>query len=410
MPTTTPMSRNERVYAKVQTASGAFEAVTGSNYMRHIKAALTPTVAMIKRRDKTGTRTQTAGIAGRKSGRWSLEQSLVANGTVATKPDHDPLFAAIMGQAAAVTTAGTVSIVSSTNATPSVVTATSHGLGSAGAIVCGTIASHATNTNLNGSWAVQIVDANSFTVLGSEANGAGSGGTFQKGSVKYALADTIPLLSIYAYKTDASTCSQRAGLDCVASEAAFNLGQDAAEWSCSGENKWVLESDLWSIADSTQKGGLASYPAEPVSPTSNGGLIPGFTGRAVLNGTTYAQIRSATISIRTGNALIRDRFGSYFSGDAIGEERQVMTSLSVYDDDSAAMTALRTLGQNKTGADCVYNVGTVAGSTFIFVVRGVQFATLESDDNAPRFSNTIGESIATGSSVTAKDELAIWVV
>lgn len=69
------------------------------------------------------------------------------------------------------------SITSSTNATPIVVTSTSHGLLTGDFVV---ISNHNTNTNANGWWQITKITDNTFSLDNSVGNGTGSGGYFRK--------------------------------------------------------------------------------------------------------------------------------------------------------------------------------------------------------------------------------------
>src|SRR3972149_419032 len=64
----------------------------------------------------------------------------------------------------------TKNIVSSTNATPIVVTITAHGYSNTDTLV---ITGHTTNTNANGTWEIANVAANTFELVGSTGNGTG---------------------------------------------------------------------------------------------------------------------------------------------------------------------------------------------------------------------------------------------
>lgn len=61
-------------------------------------------------------------------------------------------------------------IVSSTNATPIVVTITTHGFTTGSSIK---ISGHTINTNANGTWIITVIDNNSFSLNGSAGNGIG---------------------------------------------------------------------------------------------------------------------------------------------------------------------------------------------------------------------------------------------
>ncbi len=99
------LSRLERVYMALQGAGSDTDFATpaslgNSNYVRHIKATAKNNVAVLLRRDKTGTRTPTVGVKGREYGTWSYEGSLAPSGVNGTQPDFDPLMQSLFGQAA----------------------------------------------------------------------------------------------------------------------------------------------------------------------------------------------------------------------------------------------------------------------------------------------------------------------
>jgi hypothetical protein len=102
------LSRNERIYLQTEASFGVIPnstgtaTVAGGDACRHTKCVLTPEAAKLKRPDKTGSRSQTAGARGRKAGRWSLEMALAGNGAAGVLPDCDPLLVALFGKAGTV--------------------------------------------------------------------------------------------------------------------------------------------------------------------------------------------------------------------------------------------------------------------------------------------------------------------
>jgi len=107
-------SRNERLYLQKETTYGQIAntsgtaTLAGSNCCRHTKVVLKPNVALLKRRDKTGTRTATQGTPGRKNAMaCSVEMDLAANGAPGVVPDCDPILCAIFGVANGTISAGT---------------------------------------------------------------------------------------------------------------------------------------------------------------------------------------------------------------------------------------------------------------------------------------------------------------
>jgi hypothetical protein len=402
-----------RLYLQIQSAFGTIPnssgtaTVAASNACKHISFDSQNSVASLVRRDRTGTRTATQAASGRRHSSWNGEWSWSPNGTQAVVPDVDPVLQATFGQAATTTAVGTSAAGASTAATPSVLTVTGHGLGSAGVYVGITLSGH--STSLNGPWVAQIVDANSLTLIGSTSSmGGGTGGTIQKGCVKYALSDNIMSFVAYQFRQP-STINQRVSFGNVVSRATFNFGADVAEFTAEGEGLWTLETDLFSGADTYQKGGLTAMPSEPASPVTNGPLVAGFTGKAILNGGQIAEMRTSSITINTGNQAIKDLFGSYYPDSAEGDERNIELAFSMYEADTTAQQTLRQYGVSKTAFDVVLQLGTVSGATLLALLRGVQIDPHTMDGGQRRFVNNL-RGRAYGSGYGTKDEVTFFIV
>jgi len=95
------MSRQERAFMQLQAGgvrvipnSSGTATVGNGDAVRHIKLAMQNTPALLRRRDKTGTRSTTVGVVGRTGASWSFESSLVSG---VIPPDLDPLLQSIFG-------------------------------------------------------------------------------------------------------------------------------------------------------------------------------------------------------------------------------------------------------------------------------------------------------------------------
>src|SRR5437016_4713717 len=74
--------------------------------------------------------------------------------------------------------AATVAVTAASNATPSVITSAAHCLSNGDMV---TIAAVGGNTNANGNWLIIVLDANTFSLVGSSGNGAYTArGPFQR--------------------------------------------------------------------------------------------------------------------------------------------------------------------------------------------------------------------------------------
>lgn len=350
------LTRLERIYLQTQADyntipnSSGTATLAGANACRIIKAMLDNEVSTIKRMDKTGRRSPTAGVPGRKFGKWSVEMSLAPNGTGGVKPDCDPIIQGFMGAAGAATTA---------------------------------------------------TAGNGFPTGTTVADAAAA--------YKYTLSENIIPFLMWSFRQP-STISQRVAFGCGVNTATLQMGQDgAATWNASGEAKWVLHSKLFSGSTTEQKGGLTAFPSEPGSPVTNGGIITGFTGKAIVNGVALANLRTASVTVAPGNAPVKDTFGSFHPTELEGDERKVSTQFSIYEDDSTAHRDLEDVSHSKTRIDAVYQIGTVPGSTVVIVLKGIQLVA-PSREEERRYITTFPESEVTGSSDGAGDEITLWFV
>jgi hypothetical protein len=406
------LSRNERIYLQKQTDprvipnTGGTATVAVANYLQFKQASLNPQVALLQRPDKTGTRSATRGVLGRKAGSWSIDLSLATSGTAGTVPPCDPILTALFGQNGQAMT-GSGAVTNATNATPIVVSQSAHGYANGDVVA---ISSVGGNVAANGVWVIANVAAGTYELVGSSGSGAyTSGGTASRVAVRYAMADDIPAFAMYSFRTPA-TIQQRVAFGCVATQATFNLGQDVADWQASGEAVWVQDSDTFATADLIQRGGLTSFPSEPTGtlPT-DGGIIAGFTGRAVIAGSTISNIRQATIEIAPGNVLVKDNFGSYYPEEAEGDERSVTVNFSVHDRDDAGTKALYAAALAKTPISLVLQIGTILGNVYVFQLNGVQLNEPTLDDGQRRFVRSYSGR-ATGTTPGALDEVRLTVI
>ena len=69
-----------------------------------------------------------------------------------------------------------------------------------------------------------------------------------------------------------------------------------------------------------------------------------------------------------------------------------------------------TLGGRMVRRIGVFQIGKIAGSIVVVVLKGMQLALPESDDQSGRrWIRKFGDSMAHGSSLTALNEMAVWM-
>lgn len=408
------LSRLERVYLQKQPL-GTFRTipnttgtatVTDTDVSAHIQARMTASPELLTRRDKTGTRTARQGIPGRSAGEWSLSQSLAGGDVPGAVPDADPLLVAVFGADATVDAGTAMTITSSTNAAPVVMTlGAGHGLADGGVV---RVDGH-DNEGANGVWVV-TVSGNDVTLLGSTGTSLGtSAGTIVNQRVIYSLSDDILTFVDWSFRTPASL-EQRVSFGNTVETTQFNLGDNApAEWEASGASIFVLDSKHFATATVEEKGGLTSFPSEPASPVSNGDAAEAFTGRVVIDGNTIVGIRRAQLTVGPANEIITDTFGSRYGDGVQGDVRNIAITFSLYDDDTAAVDAMKEASLTKAPLRWVMQVGTQPGNTWVFDMQGVQLGRRALTDDDLRYSIDFDESRAHGT-VSGLNELKLTII
>jgi hypothetical protein len=228
------------------------------------------------------------------------------------------------------------------------------------------------------------------------------------GSVLYALGDASPSLVIWDFNTPA-TVTQRALMGAVASKAKFDLGADEPAVEFSGPGLTVCESDNFATADAITKAGLTAFPTEPASPVTNGIAPPGFTGSISLDGNTFNTYRTGSIVIDVERELPMDGFNSYYGLTPAAGLRNVSTDWSMYDDDSANLQTLKAAAAAGTPVTLTFQIGTVAGSKWMFTLNNVLLPKPKYDYSGKRRTISFTGARAHDTTIGAKDAITITV-
>lgn len=332
-------SRNERIYLNMESSYGVIPnttgaaSVAGSDYCAHIGFTMTPSVAMIVRPAKTGTRTIRAGVSGRRAASWSGNFEMLGGSGPGIEPDCGKIFRC--------------------------------GFGNNPTIAAGV-------------------------------------------SVTYSLADTVLSMCGFSFLTP-TTLTQRIIAGALVKDMTFTMNQDVATFTAQGEAKWLVDSTNFSALDVPGKCGLTAFPTEPVSPVGNGSLIAGFTGSLVVDGNTIANLTQFGLTIGANNGVVANNFGTYYPNETFGAERQVMCTIGGRLDDTTGITNAMQKALLKTPIQIVATVGTVPGSRYEFTIKGVQLGMPVMGDSGPFWTLNFGNSPASGSSLTALDEVSLRI-
>jgi hypothetical protein len=225
--------------------------------------------------------------------------------------------------------------------------------------------------------------------------------------IVYKVADTIPSMWMASYREPGA--SQRIAHGLLVYALNFNLGQDAASFSASGEGQWVVESDQIGNLLPEDLGGLTTFPAEPTPVYQDGGLIIGFTGELKIQGTVMANIRSMNMSFATGNQCRRDTFGRFTPDGSEGARRSVAISMDLYDQGTAETNFLREAANYKLPILITAQVGLNPGSIYKHTFRNVQLSPIVLGDGSIRWSCSFGQSLANETTAGLKDEYELEI-
>lgn len=403
--------QNETSYGVIPNTAGT-ATLAGTNACEAIQFKINRVTDEIVRKDKTGSRTARAGVAGRKIANFSMNMSLVTSGTPGTAPDCDPPLRSLFGAAPTAKT-GTVSITGATNASPIVITATAHGMSNFD--LC-SITGVLGNTAANGIWAINNVTTNTFELVGSPGNTGvaavyTSGGTVSKAALVYIPSDASPTLSFTGYSFRLpSTAAQRAIFGCVSKEGTFNLGEDIATWQNTGDAFWHNDSLNFANCTTQEAGGLTAFPVLPSGLVVNGEGIAGFKGRLAISGANQIRVRTVNIKYGSGLDLPRDLFGTQYVDLPEADERNIQVSFNLYEDDTAGQAALEQAAIDKTAVDLVGIVGTIPGNAYGMVTRGIHLASPDRDDSQRAFTLSYNSSRAYGVGLSTFDEMRLWAL
>ena len=224
-------------------------------------------------------------------------------------------------------------------------------------------------------------------------------------SVTYSLDDLSPSLAIYNFRKPAAA-SQQCAFGSVVQRMRVLLGEDVARIEASGPCKWVIDTDQFGTVGADHKGGLTTFPSEPASPVTNGGIAPGFVGTVTLDGQSYGTLRTATIDMDFGRDIPLDVYNNYFGVEPGQTIRTINVEFSIYDDVSANLSSLKRKALANTGVDLIFQHGTIAGNIWTLTIKNVLLEAPQYDDSQRRYVvNFTGQAHAT--SGTSKDELVL---
>lgn len=232
-------------------------------------------------------------------------------------------------------------------------------------------------------------------------------------SVTYSFLDSGYLpFSLFDFPHGVSTLTNRLMWGCIPTEVNFTLNGNIFEGTCQGQGGYLLDTDNFSTeADAVAKAGLTVYPVEPSSPTSIGTVIPGFGGTALIGASNMeTQIQGMSIRVQTGFRLVGDIYADGYPIAIVAGMRSVGLSLTFLDDDSAALSGLKSLAKLNTTTNATITVGTTSGAKCQFVFKSLQFVPQTFRDQSDEVQAEFPESMAHATAIGNVDEFSmVWL-
>jgi hypothetical protein len=224
-------------------------------------------------------------------------------------------------------------------------------------------------------------------------------------SATYTLANAIKSFTMYRFRQP-STIQQRAGIGCVVGDMSFAFAQNAnAKFTLNGTCLWVPDSKNFPSLDTVGKGGLTTFPAEPGSPVFNGTPVNGLAGSATIDGGSTMQIRSAAIKFTSAIVIPQDRlFAGQYGSSPERDILSVTLDLSIFDEDTAAVTSLYNKALAGTTINIVLVAGSVAGSMIEFGLNDCLLPQPQHDDSARKWAANLTGIRAYATTLTSLDE------
>lgn len=227
-------------------------------------------------------------------------------------------------------------------------------------------------------------------------------------SVTYSEDDPMSYVDLYQYVSP-STGNHEALLSAFVKTLEIEFGGDYAIVRFAGEGKSYASSSGLTALDTEGKSGLSAFPTEPASPVVNGAAVSGYRGTITLDGNVYTIARSGKCTVDNQAELQKDGWGSDYPQDGAKDVRRVTQDISLYDDDSSNLNALKGKADSGTPVTMAYVLGQTAGGIFTITERNVIMAKPSYDNSGKKRVVNFNGCVAHATTGTSKDAITIAI-
>jgi hypothetical protein len=237
----------------------------------------------------------------------------------------------------------------------------------------------------------------------------GQAGTDSSGvSVSYALSNGMPSMTFWNFRDPAGdNISNQCLWGGVIETAEFAFGDEAeATVRISGPGAGLIEKPIFSSYTTESKGGLTAFPAEPSSLTYLGVPVVAFVGSLTINGVSTFKLSTGSIRVTLSRQL-RAGFGSFHPAVPAAGKRTIVADFSLFEEDTAALAALKALAYTQGSFDGSVVLGSDAGNIWTFALNNMQIGEITEEDGGLERIVRLADCRTTKSSISANDELSL---
>lgn len=188
-------------------------------------------------------------------------------------------------------------------------------------------------------------------------------------------------LNLWRYR-DPAGMTQQVAIGAIANSMSLNCQDGFIEASFGGSARWILDSNNLASTAAAGKGGLSSIAARPSAPVGSGEPLNSFVGSLAMDGITY-DVRNLRVNVDAKRAIDNSvLFKGAFGGDPAADLKQVTFELTIPDNDSSELNALKAKCAAGTTWALALVCGGTAGSIMTVNLARIRTDAINFDDSA----------------------------
>lgn len=215
-------------------------------------------------------------------------------------------------------------------------------------------------------------------------------------SVTYNIYDqTNILLDVFQFSHGTPTTGNRYAIGFIPQRISVTFNGNLLECQISGVCVTVVQNEEFPYVDATAKGGLTTFPVEPVAFSLTGSLIPGFGGTLTLDGNVISDMcDSFSVELNTGFNFKGDFVDDAYPGLVTRGLRVASVDIGMVNNDSAVLADLKQKARTGAVINGNFALGTTAGYIVTAAFGGLQLLPSTLADQQEYVSCSFGRSEA----------------